>query len=179
MADNFQPDFYVTCATVIPVLFLAYAVQGGAYASFLKLYEQIEKYNSAWVPPPRPRRPGAYLASTTRVLLTLTAAPILLLGAILTVVAGGLGEGLAIYALYQGTDQAGIRLVVFVATLVLVAVVIVVPLQAALRSVKSAQDVFSQLTKARAATAAEAQSGEPPNADEGPAPDRTTVDDGS
>jgi hypothetical protein len=29
-------EFYVTCATVIPVLFLAAAVQGGVYASLLQ-----------------------------------------------------------------------------------------------------------------------------------------------
>jgi hypothetical protein len=31
MTENFNADFYVTCATVIPVLFLALAVQGRTY----------------------------------------------------------------------------------------------------------------------------------------------------
>ena len=33
---HFPSDFYVTCATVIPVLFLAYAVQGRVYGSLLR-----------------------------------------------------------------------------------------------------------------------------------------------
>ena len=36
MAKSFDPNFYVTCATVIPVLFLAVAVQGRTYESVLE-----------------------------------------------------------------------------------------------------------------------------------------------
>lgn len=36
MAEKFNADFYVTCATVIPVLFLAAAVQGQAFVFLLQ-----------------------------------------------------------------------------------------------------------------------------------------------
>jgi hypothetical protein len=36
MAENFNANFYVTCATVIPVLFLAAAVQGQAFVFVLQ-----------------------------------------------------------------------------------------------------------------------------------------------
>ena len=36
MTEKFNADFYVTCATVIPVLFLAAAVQGQAFAFLCK-----------------------------------------------------------------------------------------------------------------------------------------------
>ena len=35
MAKGYDSDFYVVCATVIPVLFLAAAVQGNAYKNVL------------------------------------------------------------------------------------------------------------------------------------------------
>ena len=37
VANNFPSDFYVTCASVIPVLFLALAVQGRVYEWVLSL----------------------------------------------------------------------------------------------------------------------------------------------
>lgn len=36
VAKNFNADFYVTCATVIPVLFIAVTVQGQAYEAVLR-----------------------------------------------------------------------------------------------------------------------------------------------
>jgi hypothetical protein len=36
MAKNPDTDFYVTCATVIPVLFLALALQGRPYDSLIR-----------------------------------------------------------------------------------------------------------------------------------------------
>jgi hypothetical protein len=43
MAKTFDVDFYVTCATVIPVLFLAVAVQGSAYASLLRAWQKTQR----------------------------------------------------------------------------------------------------------------------------------------
>jgi hypothetical protein len=36
VTKHFNADFYITCATVIPVLYLALAVQGGTYEAMLK-----------------------------------------------------------------------------------------------------------------------------------------------
>jgi hypothetical protein len=45
-ADNFQPDFYVASATVIPVLFLAVAVEGRVYQWALGTSEWAQRYSS-------------------------------------------------------------------------------------------------------------------------------------
>ena len=42
MTDKFQPDFYITCASVIPVLFLAVAVEGRVYRWALSTSERAE-----------------------------------------------------------------------------------------------------------------------------------------
>lgn len=99
VAKNFSPDFYVTCATVIPVFFLAVAVQGRAYESVLRAIWR----RSPWV---------------TGLYLQWIALPIFF--------AGGSGEYYALLALYKGSDQH--RAWVFQATLILLAAVLVAPL---------------------------------------------------
>jgi hypothetical protein len=112
-------DFYVTCASVIPVLFLAVAVQGRAYESvvraLVKVPVEIKKKAEAsdlsfW----------ALIASSYR-------ASAVLLTALAILVAGGVGEVLALQVLYTGSERPGQRLWVFVMTLLLLAVVIVGP----------------------------------------------------
>ncbi len=39
MTKNFPSDFYVTCATIIPVLYLALVIQGGTYEILMKKAE--------------------------------------------------------------------------------------------------------------------------------------------
>jgi hypothetical protein len=137
MADKFQPDFYVTCASVIPVLFLAVAVEGRAYRWALSTSERAERYSNTSVrialglePAVRRERrwPGA------RESLADAAAEVLVLIALLIVLAGGLGEGLALAVLYQKSETPGDRVIVLSATLVLVAAVIAGPAVALGRS---------------------------------------------
>jgi hypothetical protein len=97
--QSFNADFYVTCATVIPVLFLAVAVQGRAYESMLRSAQ---------------RRPQT--GKFGRLSL-----PYTLAGSVLIAAAGG--EYLALLVLYQGSDWTGAREVVFACTLILVTAV--------------------------------------------------------
>jgi len=99
MAKNFNADFYVTCATVIPVLFLAVAVQGRAYESVLR---------------------SAHLRSETWKFWRWTL-PYTVAGSVL--IAAALGEYLALLVLYLGWDWSGARGMVFACTLILVTAV--------------------------------------------------------
>jgi hypothetical protein len=117
MADKFQPEFYITCATVIPVLFLAVAVQGRTYASLVKaakvgkrLKPGQTQYPWQWV-----LRDFALLQLANFILL-----------------AGSAGEGMALYVLYRGAEWGGSRIWVLLATLLLVAIVATGPLRAIL-----------------------------------------------
>jgi len=44
VAKSFDPDFYITCATVIPVRFIAVAVQGGPCESLLRAWQEVETH---------------------------------------------------------------------------------------------------------------------------------------
>jgi len=147
MANTFPAsDFYVTCATVIPVLFLAVAVQGRAYERVLRTANSASAYfvrsmiSLVWPlfarvlgvsrPPERHRSPWhgprMILAGITFTLLQGAAMIILL--------AGGIGEGTAIYVLYRGSERMGDRYLVLLATLALAAAVFAGPLLAFLWS---------------------------------------------
>jgi hypothetical protein len=106
VAKTFQPDFYVTCATVIPVLFLAVAVQGTSYQDLL---DTLVKAARAPRDAPPLRKLWAYTAAA-------------LTGAVgyLVVVLGLGGEAAALVTLYLG-HEAGQRGIVLLATLTLVA----------------------------------------------------------
>jgi len=136
VADKFPSDFYVTCATVIPVLFLAVAVQGRAYEWVLRTSERADRFSNKTLrivlglEPAAPKRP----LQGTRELLADIASSALGIIALLIVIAGGAGEGLALYVLYRRSEPADARRWVFVATLVLVVAVIAGPLLALSRS---------------------------------------------
>jgi len=49
MTEKFNADFYVTCATVIPVLFLAAAVQGQAFAFLLQRARRGTARQRQWI----------------------------------------------------------------------------------------------------------------------------------
>lgn len=102
VVKTFQPDFYVTCATVIPVLFLAVAVQGPFYQDLL---DALVKAARAPVDAPPIRAFWAYVA-------------MLLVDIVTWVVVGSgvLGEFLALLALYLGQEVA--RAIVLVAALI-------------------------------------------------------------
>jgi len=128
VAKPFPADFYVTSATVIPVLFLAVAVQGRAYESVLRTSRAF--VGQFWW---SFRRSAAETGRSKWVLLPVA----FVLGmfanfsAVAIVFAGGLGEFLALYTLYTGTEQHGTRAFVFAATLVLLAAVVAGPVLAA------------------------------------------------
>jgi hypothetical protein len=115
MADSFHPDLYVTCATVIPVLLVAAALQGRTYETDLGA-----------------RKVGP----TRRALLRLLGSKMALQLGYLMVMAGGLGEFVALYALLLRTDTHLLRWLVFVATGLLQVVVLVGPFQGYLRSAR-------------------------------------------
>ena len=102
MAKSFDPNFYIVCATVIPVLFLAVAVQGGAYKSVLTaaMTAARTKPSDGW----------------KRQLRALALSRTLQLAGYAIWCAGALGELLALMVLYQGHEEGGTRITVFLAT---------------------------------------------------------------
>ena len=109
MADNFNADFYVTCATVIPVLFLAVAVQGQAYEAVLRSARRAARTAR--------NDPHTLKLSSYTLLVLLGSTAYLIAGVIWS--AGGAGEILALLTLYGGRED-GSKLFVHVATLILV-----------------------------------------------------------
>ena len=116
--DKSASDLYATCATVIPVLFLAAAVQGTYYQALLDWsWEVGGKINLI-----------AMIANPVASIKKISASAILrnLAWAILLV--AGAGEFLALYAIYRGSESwHWQRLVVFLSTLALMLVVVVGP----------------------------------------------------
>jgi hypothetical protein len=108
MAENFNADFYVTCATVIPVLFLATAVQGQTFVVLLL------------------QRSGRRTARR-RELVTLQFLRLRIAG---IVIAGVVGEPIALLALYRESEWPWQRPVVLVATLGLLVAVAAAPISA-------------------------------------------------
>ena len=132
MADKFQPDFYVTCATVIPVLFLALAVQGRAYNWLLNTAEQVDPDRRVSEPvgdKPNVQRARPGLLGIRWMTSALVSWALLII-ALLIVVLGGAGEALALYVLYRGSEAMGDRRLVLLATLALLIAVIAGPLLA-------------------------------------------------
>jgi hypothetical protein len=134
MPSDFTPsDFYVTCATVIPVLFLAAAVQGGTiFAKILALNQQAvsqalearETVSPKWYHDLPPVASVGFAGS----------------GAVI-LIAGGVGEGFALFTLFRHQEIPGGRWLVLVSSLVLVAAVVAGPLPAILDSrVKKPKD---------------------------------------
>lgn len=141
-APAFNGLFYATAATIIPVLFLALVVLGPAYRkvlhsiwiTFLAVFPDLLDFSGA-LPWPfsseNPRRAAvvtwAVVATVFRLLVALSLALVLAFG-IAIIAAGGYGELLAVYALYQQHDQASTRLIVLVATMLLVILIVTGPL---------------------------------------------------
>lgn len=119
---TFQSDFYVTCATIIPVFFLAVAVQGTSYQDLLDTLIGVVSKVPVDAPPLR--------VFWSYVLSTLTN----LLG-FLVVIVGVAGEVMALYSLYLGREE-GLRGVVLAATLILLIAVAAGPVQRAVTVMK-------------------------------------------
>lgn len=103
MATNFNADFYVTCATVIPVLFIAAAVQRQA---LIFLLNRVGRRTVR-------HRELQFLRFRAAVI----------------VIAGVVGEVIALLALYWRSEMPWQRLMVLLATLILVAAVGVAPIR--------------------------------------------------
>ncbi len=116
VTQAFNGLFYATVAGVIPVLYLAIAVQGTVYQDIVRISQAF--YRAA----KKKTAPLAFLAA----LLAAVAAAIL--------IAGGWGEGLAIYALYQEHDQASTRHKVLLSAFLLIIAVAAPPLIALIRA---------------------------------------------
>jgi hypothetical protein len=115
MAKNFNADFYVTSATVIPVLFLAVAVQG-------RVSEGVERSWMAMQRDPYASQPWMRWIKKWALVYLWFAVPVIL------VFSGFIGEFGALSALYRGSEDPGQRADVFIATLILVFIVALGPL---------------------------------------------------
>lgn len=107
MTEKFNADFYVTCATVIPVLFLAAAVQVQTLVVLMQRARRRTARQHQWI---------------TRRFLRIRAAAI--------VIAGIAGEPVALWALYRESERPWQRPTVLVATLTLLLAVAAAPIGA-------------------------------------------------
>jgi len=123
------------------VLFLALAVQGPAYrkvlhgiwTTCLAVLPDLFNFRATtfWPFAGNDERtvsvPLAVLATVIRLILALTLALVLAFG-IAIIAAGGYGELLSVYALYQAQDQQTTRLIVLIATTLLIILIATGPL---------------------------------------------------
>src|SRR5947209_2251684 len=98
MRGAFNADFYVTAATVIPVLYLALAVEGSALAEITTRLNRSVKAMAALKPDTPPRQ--------LRLAAGLVGAYVLMAVAGVIVVAGVAGEIAALLALYHRSATA-------------------------------------------------------------------------
>jgi len=134
-AAAFNGLLYATVATIIPVLFLALAVQGGGYESFLREALQIARAQDQGQ---SPFNPIGRVASRLAPKLPLHRVPrIMLIVAFIILTAGFVGEASAITALDGRHDDSVTRITVLVATFILLFAVVTGPLQAYIRTTLS------------------------------------------
>jgi hypothetical protein len=161
-APAFNGLFYATCATVMPVLFLAIAVQGTAYQSALKTLDAVMRL-PAFQSGSGIRSP---IASTALVALT----------AMITIFLGIMGiiayaEIQAIYALYQGHASGITALEVLQATIFLILATAASPVAAFVGTLASAFRRALQADRASRARRQEAS----PHAGAGPTQETENV----
>jgi hypothetical protein len=174
-APAFNGLFYTTAATIIPVLFLALAVQGNAYANLLKAFSDVSAHpGHTW---PWYRKSAAIIASG-----------VLLPTAYLIVVFGAYSEVVAVYALYQQQADPVAESGVLIGTVFMVIATVAGPafafLRALLTSLGLIRDVPRNARKqqrtAEAHDPGSAQSPQPggaPGTQTPPEPDETGTDD--
>lgn len=116
MPKTFDPNFYIVCATVIPVLFLAAAVQGSSYKTILDtaLKVRVTQAGDGWA----------------RKLVARSRARVLVYIAYFIWAAGACGEILALLVLYWGKEQPYDRRIVLLCTIFLVFAATDAPLSA-------------------------------------------------
>jgi hypothetical protein len=122
----FNTAFYSTVATIIPVLFLAIAIQGRTYEDLTKAYATANR--KLWHAPSGSWR-RRFASATILITTGLISAGIVALGAI--------GEIRAIFALYQQHADRGTQQVVFVTVTFLIVVVAGAPLLATGRALRA------------------------------------------
>jgi hypothetical protein len=115
VAPVFNATFYATGATVIPVLFLALAVQGRGFGELLRAATTAREEAAA------NKRRDPVLLFPPRVLLA---------AAWVIMAAGVVGEGVAMWDLYFGSASGLDGITVLAATLVLLLAVVTGPLLA-------------------------------------------------
>ena len=116
--QQFNADFYTVVATVIPVLYLALAVQ---IPTFVRVFRAYQALGHAM-----PGGRQARWQSFYRVVAAIVAAALqFILGA--DVIAAGWGEILAIYALHQKQDRPLTQLIVLASVILLIAGATVLP----------------------------------------------------
>jgi hypothetical protein len=160
----FNGGFYSTIATIIPVLFLAIAVQGTAYGILVKtvaygirLYRRAMPVTSTVIR--MSPLTGAWVLAVV-VIGAWLALGVLVLVSVLTLISGLAGEIIAVIALYRQHAIAGSGAFVLGATIFLVVMTAAGPAWALGRSL--VQAVRQQLDDAKPGTDAESQSGNEP-----------------
>jgi hypothetical protein len=128
-AQPFNGLFYATCATIIPVLFLAIAVQGSTYDDFLKSMARAFKRSDDL-------RAGPWLPFLTRWIIAL----IMVAAAITVLISACVGEVRALLALYHQSANHGTTREVLTETLIVSAAAIAGP---ALRFFMSADEAVA------------------------------------
>jgi len=113
-APPFNSTFYLAAATIIPILFLAFAVQGPAYQNLMQNYATLgERIETIERTETTGRLPSRRWWGTTLTVALLTAV-------ILAIpVLGVMGEIAALYALYNQQIWAGGGQVVFLGVILL------------------------------------------------------------
>lgn len=115
IATGFNSDFYTVVATLIPVLFIAIAVQVPLFVRVFVTYQghaRARPYGRSRGPLDQGGLIYKIIFSASAWVLVLLLVPIL--------IAGGWGELLAVYALYQQQDQPSTRYLVLVLTMLLI-----------------------------------------------------------
>jgi tetratricopeptide (TPR) repeat protein len=136
-APVLNTTFYATAALLIPVLFLAIAVQGNAFRQVINAPGRLAADAAVTARGDLDQLDAARqnkILKLSAVWLKLEALRIavwfLELAAFLIMAAGAIGELLAVYALYQGHDQPGVGLTVLLSAALLTCAVIIEPVQA-------------------------------------------------
>lgn len=95
MKEPFNANFYITAATLLPVLYIAIVLQGSTYAILIKraIDEWLKNLAIYWIV-----RIAAYVILSSWVI----------------------GEVLSVYALYEQSDSAGVRKLVLAAVVILI-----------------------------------------------------------
>jgi hypothetical protein len=114
---TFNGLYYATIATVIPVLFVAVAVQGPAYANLLQQAHRVNQVGKSAKDELGGSLPDEVSAPLLRALRTIVEA--ITLTAYLLIAAGILGEITAIIALYRERASGTFGLITLTATIML------------------------------------------------------------